>query len=410
LGVKVKNNSKEVQNEIAEMIGIAQERISGFAVVQAFAREKFEQSYFFKECRRLLNSSDTNARLSSLNTTAIGFLTGIAPVLVVWVGGRLILNNKLTIGEMIVFFTYLGQFYTPLNRFSELNMVYATSMAAIDRVFELFDVKADVIEKNDALECSIDLKGEIEFKNVNFEYEKGKLALKDININIKSGQKIAIVGTSGCGKSTLINLIPRFYDTTNGIITIDGIDVRNYKLKSLRECIGMVLQETILFSGTLKENILYANLNAKDEDIVRATKAANAYDFIQALPDKLRTEVGEKGVKLSGGQKQRIALTRVFLKNPKILIFDEATSALDSESENLIQEALERLMKGRTTIIIAHRLTTVVDADVILVMDKGEIKEQGRHEELLQRKGLYKHLFDEQFKDVKEIMMDIKEN
>jgi ABC-type multidrug transport system fused ATPase/permease subunit len=199
-------------------------------------------------------------------------------------------------------------------------------------------------------------------------------------------------------------LIPRFYDTTSGNITIGGIDVKDYGLKCLRENIGMVLQETILFSGTLRENILYANLKASDEQIIKAAKAANAYEFIEKLPEGLDTEVGEKGLKLSGGQKQRLALTRVFLKDPKIVILDEATSALDSKSENYIQEALERLMKGRTTISIAHRLTTVIDADVIVVMDKGEIKEMGKHEELLKSKGLYSQLFEEQFKDVKEII------
>lgn len=404
IGSRVKKNSKIVQDEIAEITGIAQERISGFSVVKAFAREKFEQINFLKECYKLFSFSNLNAKLSSINTTIIGFLTGVAPVLVVWTAGQLILREKLTVGEMIVFYSYLGQFYTPLNRFSELNMVFATSTAAIERIFELFDVQPDVKEKKNAVDSGKSLKGIINFKNVSFEYEEGKPILRNINLKIEEGKKIAVVGTSGCGKSTLINLIPRFYDTTSGNITIGGIDVKDYTLKCLRENIGMVLQETILFSGTLRENILYANLKASDEDIIRAAKAANAYEFIEKLPEGLNTEVGEKGLRLSGGQRQRLALTRVFLKDPKIVILDEATSALDSKSENYIQEALERLMKDRTTISIAHRLTTVIDADVIVVMDKGEIIEKGKHEELLKNKGLYSQLFEEQFKDVKEII------
>lgn len=407
LGRQVKKNSRAVQDEIAEMNGSVQEKITGYSVIQAFAREKHEQLGFFRECRKLLNYSDVSSKLGSINNVVIGFLTGVAPIIVVWTAGQLILKNKMTVGEMVVFFSYLGQFYMPINRFSELNMVFATSMAAIDRVFETFDITPEVIEKEDAVECPKNLKGEIVFNNVSFAYEDNSKILKNINLTIKPGQRVAIVGSSGSGKSTLINLLPRFYDPTSGNITIDGIDLRDYKMRSLRQNIGMVLQETILFSGTLRENILYANLRATNKQIVQAAKAANAYDFIMNIPEDFNTEVGERGVKLSGGQKQRIAITRVFAKDPKILILDEATSALDSESENLIQEALNRLMKDRTTIVIAHRLTTIIDSDVIVVMDQGEIKEIGSHEELINKGGIYKHLFEEQFKDVKEIIEKI---
>jgi ATP-binding cassette, subfamily B, putative efflux pump len=404
LGRKVKKNSRMVQDEIAEMNGIIQERISGFSIVQAFAREKYEQLNFFKECRKLLSYSDISSRLSSINMVVTGFLTAVAPILVVWTAGQLIVRGQMSVGEMVVFYAYLGQFYMPINRFSELNLIYATSMSAIERIFETFNISPDVVEKEDAIEFGKDLKGEIVFKNVSFGYDEDRKVLNNINLTIKPGQRVAIVGSSGSGKSTLINLLPRFYDPVNGSITIDGVDIRDYKLKSLRQNIGMVLQETILFSGSLKENILYANLKASDKEIKEASRAANAYDFIMELPEKFETEVGERGLKLSGGQKQRIAITRVFAKNPKILILDEATSALDSESENLIQDALNRLMKGRTTIVIAHRLTTVIDADVIVVLDQGQLREIGNHEELIHKGGIYKHLFEEQFKDVMEMV------
>lgn len=410
LSTHVKDNSKKIQDETEDMTGKLQEKISGFSVIQAFARERMEKWKFFKESRRLLDYMIRSVELNTWNNVIVGFLTSIAPVIVVWYSGQRIIKSRLTIGEMFVFYSYLGQFYTPITRFSELNVVFSTSMAAIERVFEAFDKQPDVQEAPDAVECCPNLKGEVEFKNVSFGYEEGKLILKNINLKIEPGRRIAIVGTSGSGKSTLINLLPRFYDPVEGTVTIDGVDIKKYKLNSLRQNIGMVFQDNILFSGTLRENIAYGNPKASKRQILEAAKAANAYDFIDKLPDKLSTEVGERGVKLSGGQKQRIAITRVFVKNPRMLILDEATSALDSESENQIQEALERLMNGRTTISIAHRLSTIINADEILVMDKGEIKERGTHKELIAMEGLYKHLFEEQFKDVTDIINSMEDN
>lgn len=404
LGKLVKQNSRMVQDEIEEISGDLQQKIAGFAVVQTFAREKFEQLQFFRESRKLLEYTIQSARLSSINMVVVGFLTATAPVFVVWIASQLILRSGLTVGEMIVFYSYLGQFYFPINRFSELNVIFSTSLAAIERIFEVFDMQPDVKEKEDAIECSEDFKGEIEFRNVTFSYEEDKKVLNGLNLKIPAGKKVAIVGSSGSGKSTLVSLLPRFYDCSDGSILLDGRDVRDYKLRSLRQNIGMVLQETILFSGSLMENIRYGNPRASKKQVIEAAKAANAYDFITQLPDGFNTEVGERGVKLSGGQKQRIAITRVFLKNPKILLLDEATSALDSESENLIQDALERLMRGRTTVVIAHRLSTIIDADMIVVMNKGQIMEIGSHDELMAKYGFYRHLFEEQFKDIKEII------
>jgi len=402
LGRLVKDNSRLVQDEIEKMTGSVQEKISGYAVVQAFARERFEKLRFFKMSRSLLDHSVTQAKLHSINITIVGLLTALAPIVVVFVAGISIINKRLSIGEMVVFYTYLGQFYMPINRFSELNVVFSTSMAALDRIFEVFDTEPDVTEKPDAIECC-NLKGEIEFRNVTFSYDGENKVLKNINLKIKPGQKVAIVGPSGSGKSTMISLLPRFYDPDEGSILIDGVDIRDYKLSSLRKNIGMVLQDTILFSGTLEENIRYGNPKASQEEIEEAVKASNSYDFINNSPYKLETQVGEGGLKLSGGQKQRISIARVFVKNPKILILDEATSALDSESESQIQQALERLMKNRTSIVIAHRLSTIINSDVIVVIDNGEIKEMGSHKQLLQQNGIYKHLYDRQFKDVQNL-------
>jgi len=404
LGRLVKKNSRQVQDEIAEMTGELQEKISGYAVVKSFARERYEKLRFFKEARKLLDYSIQSTKLNSINMFVVGFLTAFAPIIVIWFSGYLIINNRLTVGEMVVFYSYLGQFYFPINRFSELNIVFSTSMAAIERVFEVFDREPDVKEKEDAIECSADLKGEVEFKNVSFGYDNDSLILKNVNFKVKPGMKVAFVGPSGSGKSTLVSLLPRFYDPVEGTISIDGVDIRDYKLASLRKNIGMVLQDNILFSGTLEENIKYGNPRASKAEIIEAAKAANAYDFIIQSPYKFDTEVGESGMKLSGGQKQRIAIARVFVKNPKILILDEATSALDSESENQIQEALDRLMKGRTTFVIAHRLSTIINSDIIMVVDDGEIKEMGTHEELLKKSGLYEYLFNQQFGEVKKLM------
>lgn len=398
MGKKVKTNSRMVQDETQEMSAQSQEKIAGYSIVQAFAQEKYEQKLFKKEADRLLNYQIKSSKLSSLNNVFTGLMTALAPIFVVWVGCQRVLSGALTMGELITFYTYLGQFYLPINRFAELNVVFSTAMAALDRIFKTMDLPVEIEDNENAIDCS-SIKGEVEIKDVKFQYDTEKQILKGINIKIPVGERIAIVGASGSGKSTLVSLIPRFYDVNEGSILIDGINIKDYKLESLRKNIGMVLQETILFSGSIRDNIRYGKLDATEEEIIAAAKAANAYDFIMSMPYGFDTMLGERGAKLSGGQKQRIAITRVFVKNPKILILDEATSALDSESENLIQEALENLMTGRTTIIIAHRLSTVINSDEIVVMNEGNIVERGTHKELLEFDGAYKRLYDAQFKD-----------
>lgn len=396
IGKKVKYNSHMVQEETQDMSANLQEKIGGYTVVQAFSQENFEQKNFTKDSIRLLGYQLKSSKLGSLNNVFTGFLTSIAPIFVFWVGCQRINAGALTLGQLVVFYTYLGHFYLPITRFAELNLVFATSMAALERIFRTLDLPIEIKDKDDALECKA-IKGEIEIKDIKFAYDTQKQVLKGIDMIIPAGERIAIVGSSGSGKSTLVTLVPRFYDVSQGEILIDGVNIKDYKLHSLRRNIGMVLQETILFSGTIRDNILYGKLDATQDEIIAAAKAANAYEFIMAMPYGFDTVLGERGAKLSGGQKQRIAITRVFIKNPKILILDEATSALDSESENLIQDALERLMKGRTTIIIAHRLSTVINSDEIVVMSEGNIVERGSHKQLIELDGNYKRLYDAQF-------------
>lgn len=396
IGRKVKRNSHMIQDETEEMSAHLQEKVGGYSVVQAFTQEDYESKRFGREATKLLNFQLQSGILASLNTTVTGYLTALAPIIVIWVGCQRVSSGILTLGELITFYAYLGNFYLPINRFAELNVVFSTSMAALERVFQVMDQTPDITDSPDAVECN-NIKGELALKNISFCYDQNEQILKNMNLTICAGERIALVGASGSGKSTLVSLIPRFYDVRNGSISLDGKDIREYKINSLRQQVGIVPQETILFSGSIRENILYGNPKASEEDIIAAAKAANAYDFIQAMPDGFDMVLGERGAKLSGGQKQRIAIARVFIKDPKILILDEATSALDSQSEKLIQEALDRLMVGRTTIMIAHRLSTVVNADEIVVINKGKIIEKGSHIQLLAQNGTYARLFHIQF-------------
>ena len=303
----------------------------------------------------------------------------------------------MTVGKLVAVGLYLGPLYLPLQRFSELNIIFSNSMAALDRVFEIMDQKPEIRDRPNAIKVDR-IEGRVEFDDVCFAYHSTddteiSTVLEHISLTVEPGRKIAFVGPSGAGKSTIVGLIPRFYDVDCGHMRIDGMDVRDFTVKSLRKQVGMVLQTPILFSGTVRDNIRYGRPKASMEDIVEAAKAANAYDFIQAMPRGFDSEVGEMGNFLSGGQKQRVTIARAFLKDPRILILDEATSALDTESERLIQSALERLMEGRTTFIIAHRLSTIENADRIVVMDQGRIVESGTHAELLARDGMYHQLY-----------------
>jgi ABC-type multidrug transport system fused ATPase/permease subunit len=402
---RIKAASLSVQEMLEDFSGDLQETIAAAATVKAFGREQHEARRFYASSQTLLDLTLRNVALSSASMATTTWLTSVAPLLVVWAASTMILHGTMSVGTMIAFYAYLGSLYLPLQRFSELSVVISNSLAAIDRIFEFFDIRPEVIDAADARRLDR-VAGRVTFRDVTFSYagRDGHPALCGVNLDVAPGETVALVGRSGAGKSTLVALIPRFYDPGAGAVCLDGVDVRHVTLASLRAQIGIVPQDPILFSGTLQENLLYGKPDATEAELLAATRAANADEFIVQLPEGYDTLVGERGLRLSGGQRQRIAIARAFLKNPPILILDEATSALDSESENLIHDALRRLMQGRTTVIIAHRLSTVINADRIVVIEHGALCEVGRHAELLARGGVYSQLYDEQFRSVDTVL------
>ncbi len=381
---------------LAEVQGYLHERVQGMAVIKSFAIEDHEQKQFNKTNSNFLKKALDHTSWTAKAFAVVNTITDIAPLIVISYAGYQVIHHDLSIGTMVAFMGYVERLYNPLRRLVNSATVLTQSIASMDRVFELMDEKYDIDDAPNATPVKR-VDGNITFNNVSFAYnEKDQPVLYNIDLDVKAGETIALVGMSGGGKSSLVSLIPRFYDVTEGAVLLDGTDIREFKVRSLRDKIGMVLQDNILFSESVKENILLGKPDSTDEEVYRAAKAANAHDFIVHLPDGYDTTVGERGVKLSGGQKQRIAIARVFLKNPPILILDEATSALDLESEHLIQEALEKLAKNRTTFIIAHRLSTITHADRIVLIEHGRIVEVGTHKQLMDKKGNYYDLFQVQ--------------
>ena len=399
---RISQNSRKARKGLSDISGYMQERMSGFSVVKLFGMEKFENDKFKEYSDKIYKYNRNTNRFFSLGEAITSSFSEVICSVVVCLSAIFIVKDKMTIGEMIIFETYIAYFITPIKRFAELNVTYSKSIAGIERVFDIFDIKPEIHEKENTLIFSGKEDVRIAFQNVNFRYDKtaSEYILKDISFSIEPEEKVALIGSSGCGKSTIINLLARFYDIDSGKISFGNRDLYDYSMASIYNQMGIVFQETILFSGTIEENVRYGKINATIQELERAAEAANATDFIKNFPDGWNTMIGERGTGLSGGQKQRISIARVFLKNPKLLILDEATSALDSESEAQVQNALDNLMKKRTTIIIAHRLSTIVNADKIIVMDKGKIVEIGTHEQLLQLNGRYKELYDMQFRNV----------
>ena len=373
---------------MADITSLLEEAISGIRIIRSFNREDFEIRRFMVQNDRNFWALMTTTKLTALLTPFIQFFAAIAVTGIIWYGGMSVINGEMTAGALIAFLIYAINLANPVRRISEIYGDIQKSLAAADRVFETIDTEPDVKEKQDAIVLP-PVKGEVEFHHVSFAYDKDHPALTDFNLKVAPGEVVALVGPSGAGKSTVANLLPRFYDVTGGSLTIDGIDVRDVTF-------------SMLFNATVRENILYGRLDATDEEVVAAAQAANAHDFIRELPGGYEALVGDRGSSLSGGQRQRIAIARAILKTPRILILDEATSALDTESEKIVQAALDRLMEGRTAVVIAHRLSTVRNADNIVVIDHGRIVEEGNHEELLAKDGLYAHLYAVQFNDTTE--------
>lgn len=399
---RLRQLTKDRSAALAHLQGYLYERVNGMALIRSFALEKQESKEFAKENNQFLDKALAHTRWNARTFAVVNTVTDIAPLLVIAYAGYQVIGGSMSVGTLVAFYAYLERLYTPLRRLVNSSTVLTQAIASMDRMFEFIDESYDIVDKPNAGELPVDpatkrIRGEIRFENVSFRYrEEGPLVLNNVNLNISSGETVAIVGMSGGGKSSLISLLPRFWDVTEGKITIDGLDIRDVKQQNLRHHIGMVQQDNILFSESAKVNILMGNPDADDSAVQEAAKAANAHDFISELPNGYHTELGERGVKLSGGQKQRIAIARVFLRDPGILILDEATSALDLESEHTIQESLSRLAKGRTTLIVAHRLSTITHADKIIVMKEGQIVEEGTHEQLLERKGVYHGLWSVQ--------------
>ena len=395
---RLKRSGRQRQEALDGLNSKLQETLSGIRIIRAFATEEYEINNFKKKNNSLkkiaVRSARYNAKANSI-MEALNYI--IIALLLMFSGYRVLRAKNFTPGDFVTIIGAISSMYTPAKRAMTRFNAISVNLSSITRVSEILEEIPNIVNRPDCIKFENFLNN-INFENVDFKYKDNpEKILKNINLTVKKGETVAFVGNSGGGKSTLVNLIPRFFDVSNGSIKIDGIDIRNYDIKSLRKAIGIVPQETFLFAGTILSNIRYGRQNATREEIAEAAMQANAHEFIESLPDGYDTEIGERGVKLSGGQKQRIAIARAILENPQILILDEATSALDNESEKLVQDALEKLMKGKTTFVIAHRLTTIENSNKIVVIQKGEIKETGNHNELLSKNGIYKALYNKNF-------------
>ena len=397
-GKKLHNSGKDVQETLADVTSMLQETIQGVRIVRSFNRGSYEEKRFRKINKLSFTAAVRAIRQQSQMTPFVEFLAAIAVCAIIWYGGVSVIDGVMSTGELIAFLIYAINLANPTRRVAESVGNIQKSLAAADRVFSILDEQPEIQNREGAKDIEVKA-GRVEARHVSFSYEAGNPVLTDLNFVAEPGQTIALVGPSGSGKTTIANLLPRFYDVTGGGIYIDGMDIRESTISSLREHIGLVPQDTLLFNTTIKENILYGRLDATDEEVWEAVKAANAEKFIRGLPNGIETKVGDRGLVLSGGQRQRIAIARAILKDPAILILDEATSALDTESEKIVQDALEKLMVGRTSFVIAHRLSTVKNADQIFVLNNGHIEESGTHDELMHEGGLYYELYTMSMKE-----------
>lgn len=397
-GKKIRKTGGRIQECTADITSVLQESVASARVIKSFVREDYEVDRFDVENKANFRANMKNAQLMATLTPVVELVAAIGVTMIIWYGGNNVINGTITAGSLVAFLTYAVNISNPIKRLTRVIGNIQKALAAAQRVFMIIDMPEEIAESRYAKQLP-EVIGKVEFQNVSFAYNDKGNVITDLSFSVKPGEVIAIVGPSGAGKSTIANLLPRFYDVNKGDIKIDGHSVREVTLDSLREQVGIVPQETMLFNGSVYNNILYGRLDATKEEIEAAAKAANAHDFIMQLTDGYETKLGDRGVNLSGGQRQRIAIARAILKNPRILILDEATSALDTESERVVQEALDRLMVGRTSFVIAHRLSTVKNADKILVLEKGNLVESGTHDELLALDGLYAHLYKIQYRN-----------
>ena len=396
-GKRIRKSGSRIQEAAADITSVLQEVASSPRVIKSFVREGYEVDRFDKENMNNFRANMKYAQLSSTLTPTIEFVPAVGVSIILWYGGNSVINGSITAGSLVAFLTYAVNISNPIKRLSRVIGNIQKALAAAQRVFDVLDLPEDIKNAPDA-KALPKVKGDVRFNDVSFAYNENEEVLSHVSFEVKPGEMVAFVGPSGAGKSTVASLLPRFYDAINGSITIDGQDIRKVTLDSLREQVGIVPQETVLFNGSVYDNILYGRLDATREEVEAAAKAANAHDFIMQLPDGYETMLGDRGMNISGGQRQRISIARAILKNPQILILDEATSALDTESERVVQEALDRLMVGRTSFVIAHRLSTIKNADKIMVLEKGQLIEQGNHDELMAMDGLYAHLYKIQYR------------
>jgi ABC-type multidrug transport system fused ATPase/permease subunit len=387
----VKKATREVRLRESDMVSVVQQGLESIRVVNAFGRQELEEKQLQDASQAAVQAALKARRVKSLLSPVVAVTVSLCTAFVLWRGASLVLASAMTAGSLTVFLSYLNKFFKPVQDLAKLSGTIAQAAVGVERVRGILEIDMSIPERPDAREPGA-LRGAIEFDHVAFAYDPATPVLRDVSFSIAAGQFIGMVGTTGGGKSTVVSLIPRFYDPTAGRVLIDGVDARDYKLQRLRDQIGFVLQDTVLFRGTIRQNIAYGRPNASEEEIIEAAKLANAHEFIARIPHGYDTQVGERGVTLSGGQRQRIGIARALIRNSPILILDEPTAALDSESEEIVIEALERLMKGRTVITIAHRLSTIRDADKVLVLKDGSIAEQGTHDELLALDGIFREL------------------
>jgi subfamily B ATP-binding cassette protein MsbA len=396
-GKRLRKFSRKSQQRMGSITTFLHETIAGNRIVKAFNMEEYEKRRFAEENNRFFKILFKRVKLRALSQPLMEVIGGIGVAIIIWVGGYRVIQGEMTPGNFFSFMTGLFMLYAPIRDLSKVNLEVQEGLAAAARVFELLDTTPDIKDEEEALPLPPISNG-VDFQEVTFKYGE-EAVLRDISLHVKVGEVIALVGMSGAGKTSLVNLLPRFYDVEKGQILIDGCDIRKVTVKSLRDQIALVTQQTILFNDTVRNNIAYGNLACSDQEIIEAAKAANAHDFVRKFPQGYETIIGEQGVKLSGGERQRLSIARALLKNAPILILDEATSSLDSDSETEVQRAMERLMEGRTVFVIAHRLSTIRNANRIVVLSDGQIVEQGTHEELMVLHGEYRRLYDLQFKD-----------